>query len=88
MNKLDLLRQQIDRADKKILITLKQRLQIVRKVGVWKKQNDIPVLDRKRWQIVLKSKIRLGKKLGLNGMFIKKIYEQIHQEALKIENNP
>jgi len=73
MNKLDLLRQQIDRADKKILITLKQRLQIVRKVGVWKKQNDIPVLDRKRWQIVLKSKIRLGKKLGLNGMFIKKI---------------
>ncbi len=87
MKKLNILRQEIDKIDKKILKLLKQRLQIVEKIGLWKRQNKKPVLDNKRWGEVLRSKMRLGKKLGLNEILIKEIYYLIHKEALEIENN-
>lgn len=86
MNKLDLLRLKIDEADNKIIRLLKRRFKLVNQIGLWKKQNKMPVLDKKRWEKVLESKIKLGQKLGLNEILIKKIYDLIHKEALEIEN--
>jgi len=85
MEELEVLRQQIDDIDRKFLALLKQRMAFVKKIGFWKKQNNIVPLDKKRWQEVLRSKMLIGRRLGLNKPFIKKIYELIHQEALKIE---
>jgi len=52
-------------------------MKVVEKVGKYKKENNIPPLDKKRWQEVIKTK---------KG-FIKKIWEIIHEEALKIESH-
>lgn len=85
MKKLDSFRRQIDLVDEKIIILLKQRMLIVKKVGLWKKQNNVPALDGKRWNEVLRSKMLLAKKLGLKVDMIKDVYEIIHKYALEIE---
>jgi len=74
-NKLEELRKQIDKIDNSIINLLAKRMKIVEKVGEFKKKNNIQVFDKERWQDVIKSK---------KG-FVKKIWEVIHDEALKIE---
>ena len=75
-NQLDNLRKQIDEIDESIIVLLAKRMKIVEKIGGFKKKNNIPVFDKLRWQKVIKSK---------KG-FVKKIYNIIHEEALKVEN--
>lgn len=77
MKNLESLRKQIDEIDKQIVNLLVKRMKIVKKVGLLKKNQKIPVLDPVRWQKVMKSK---------KG-YIKKIWEIIHNEALKIEKS-
>lgn len=74
-NQLDDFRKQIDEIDGQIVSLLAERMKIVKKIGAFKKQRNIPPLDPARWQEVIKTK---------KG-FIKKIWEIIHEEALKIE---
>ncbi|PJA55528.1 hypothetical protein CO165_03120 [Candidatus Roizmanbacteria bacterium CG_4_9_14_3_um_filter_33_18] len=50
-------------------------MQVVEKVGQYKKENNLPPLDNSRWQKVIESK---------KG-FMKKIWKIIHDEALKVE---
>lgn len=76
-NKLDGLRKQIDEIDGQIVTMLAKRMKVVKTVGRLKKKQNIPALDSVRWQKVIKSK---------KG-FVKKIWEIIHKEALKIEKS-
>ena len=76
-NQLDDLRKQIDEIDKSIINLLAKRMETVKKIGQLKKKRNIPVLDKSRWKKVIKSK---------KG-FVKKIYNIIHEEALKIEKS-
>jgi len=87
MEKIDLLRQQIDILDKELIGILSKRLKVVNKIGDLKKQLKIPALQPKRWQEVLKSRKNLAHKLKLNENFIEDIFNLIHKEALKIEKN-
>ena len=84
-NQLDILRKQIDEIDSSIVNLLAKRMKIVKKVGLLKKQHNIPPLDPARWQQVLTSKMEKVKSLGLDPEMVKKIYNIIHEEALKIE---
>jgi len=81
------LRKQIDEIDVLIVSLLAKRMEIVAKVGILKKQNNVPPLDPARWQQVLISKMEKAKSLGLDPGVVKKIYNIIHEEALKIENS-
>ena len=84
-NKIDILRKQIDLVDDKIIGLLAKRLVIVKKIGEWKKQKGLPVLDSNRWQKVLGARMKKAKRHGIDPKFIQKIYEAIHEEALKVE---
>ncbi|MFA6016908.1 MAG: chorismate mutase [Patescibacteria group bacterium] len=76
-NKLESFRKQIDEIDESTVNLLAERMKVVRKIGQLKKKNNLPVLDKSRWQKIIKSK---------KG-YIKKIWEIIHEEALKIEKS-
>lgn len=84
-NQLNNLRKQVDEIDDSIVNLLAKRMQMVKKVGQYKKLKNLPPLDPARWQQVLNSKMKKAKTLGLNTEMIKKIYEIIHKFALKIE---
>jgi chorismate mutase len=87
MLNLDFYRDQIDKIDKKLIKLSAKRFRIVGKVGQLKKNLGLPPLDKKRWQQVLKTRMEWGKKQGIDPIFIKKIYQLIHKEGLKIEKN-
>lgn len=76
-NQLDEQRKIIDEIDELIVNLLAKRMKIVKNVGKYKKENNLPPLDNVRWKEVIKSK---------KG-FVKKIWEMIHKEALKIEKS-
>ena len=48
MSKLDALRAQIDDIDAQMIALFEKRMDVTRQVGEYKKENDLPVLDRKR----------------------------------------
>ena len=85
MNTLEELRKQIDQIDAKLITVLSDRMKLVQKIGTYKKIKGIPPLDKKRWEQVLASKLKLAQSQGLNIIFIRKIYELIHEQALLIE---
>lgn len=85
MKELEQLRKKIDYIDQQLLRTLAKRFRVVAKIGKVKKSLGLPLLDKKRWEIVLQSRIQAGKKFHLPEKLIKIIYEAIHKHSLKIE---
>ncbi len=82
---LESLRKQIDAIDNDIISLLSKRMEIVEKIGSYKKQNNLPLMDSARWQTLLTSLLQKADTLNLPKDLIKDIYEQIHRHALCIE---
>ncbi len=76
------LRDQIDKLDDRIINTLEERMQISEKIGSHKKDNNITILQTKRWDDMLKNRLRLGTRKGLSEEFIIKLFRSIHQESI------
>ena len=85
-NKLANLRTQIDVVDHKLTETLGKRMKIAYKIGVLKKDNNVAILQNKRWNEILEKMILEGKENGLSKEFILKIYKAIHQESINHQN--
>jgi chorismate mutase len=76
------LRDQIDKLDDRIINLLEERMQVVEKIGEYKRVNNITILQTKRWDDMLKSRLRLGEKKGLSEEFMIKLFRSIHQESI------
>jgi len=80
-------RKQIDTLDEELLNVLAKRINIVRKIGEFKKARGISLLDEKRWQQILHSTLSKAKSLHLSQVFIEKLYNLIHEYTLEVEKN-
>ena len=58
------------------------RMAVARKIGEYKKQNSITILQTSRWDEILRNKIDKAAKLGLGEEFIVKIFRAIHEESI------
>jgi len=58
---LELYRKQIDEIDVQIIDLLAKRFEVVKKVGEYKKERNIPPLQPERWQQVLQTRKNLAK---------------------------
>ncbi len=76
------LRDQIDKLDDRVINVLEERMQIAEKIGVHKKKNNITILQTKRWDDMLHSRLSLGTRKGLSEEFITKLFRSIHQESI------
>ncbi len=85
MNDLEKYRSQIDTIDKNILALLAKRREVVLKVWEYKKQNNLEILQKNRWEEVLRTKKELAKKFDLDTNFVETIWNEIHKYSLKIE---
>ena len=85
-NKIANLRTQIDVADHKLTEILGKRMEIADKIGVLKKENNVAILQNKRWNEILEKMILQGEENGLSKDFILKIYQAIHQESINHQN--
>lgn len=80
--KLKIFREEIDKIDDEILNLLAKRMDVSDKIGVYKKEHGLTVLQIDRWKQVLEDHINKGVKLGLNGSSVKEIFEIIHKDSI------
>ncbi len=76
------LRDQIDKLDDRIINILEERMAVSEKIGSHKKVNNITILQTKRWDDMLKTRLNLGNRKGLSEEFIIKLFRSIHQESI------
>ncbi|MFT5386019.1 MAG: chorismate mutase, partial [Saprospiraceae bacterium] len=76
------LRHQIDLIDNELLDLLGKRMELADNIGLYKKRNNIAILQPARWIEILEAAAAKGKKKGLGEEFIGKILKAIHQESI------
>lgn len=83
---LEKLRQQINHLDDELLQLLGQRMKIADKIGEFKKNNDITILQTNRWNEILERAFKTGDNLGLTREFITKYFDAVHMESINHQN--
>jgi chorismate mutase len=83
---LEKLRQQINHLDDELMQILSQRMKIAEKIGEYKKNNNITILQTNRWNAILERAFVKGDKLGLSKDFITKYFDAVHMESISHQN--
>jgi chorismate mutase len=79
---LEKLRQQINHLDDELMQILSQRMKIAEKIGLYKKTNNITILQTNRWNEILERAFVKGDKIGLSKEFITKYFDAVHMESI------
>lgn len=83
---LEKLRQQIDHLDDELLQIISQRMKAAEKIGKYKKDNNITILQTNRWNEILERAFKKGDQLGLSKEFIVKYFDAVHMESINHQN--
>jgi len=83
---LEKLRQQINHLDDELMQILSQRMKISEKIGEYKKNNNITILQTNRWNEILQRAVQKGETLGLSKEFITKYFDAMHMESINHQN--
>jgi len=87
LNALAKLREQINHIDDELLALIGQRMKIADKIGEYKRENNITILQTHRWNEILGKAFVKGELLGLSKDFITKYFDAIHLESISHQNN-
>lgn len=82
-NKLEELRSEIDKLDEELIDILSRRMKIVEEIGKYKKENNITILQLKRWSQIIHDRVDTGVKMGLSREFLLKLLEALHEESIQ-----
>jgi chorismate mutase len=83
---LEKLRQQINQLDDELMQLLSQRMKVAEKIGQYKKENNITILQTKRWNEILERATKKGEKMGLTKEFVTKYLDAVHMESINRQN--
>jgi chorismate mutase len=83
---LEKLRQQINQLDDELMLLLSQRMKVAEKIGQYKKENNITILQTKRWNEILERACKKGDKMGLSKEFVTKYLDAVHMESINRQN--
>jgi len=76
------LRGQIDIFDEQLIDLMEQRMQVAEKIGEFKKENNITVLQNQRWEEIISKMMKKGIDKGLSLEFVSQMFKAIHQESI------
>ncbi|MDB4303359.1 bifunctional 3-deoxy-7-phosphoheptulonate synthase/chorismate mutase type II [Desulfosarcina sp.] len=82
-SKLDELRSEIDKIDAELLQILTNRMQLIDEIGHYKNENNITILQLKRWSNLVKDRLARGVRSGLDRNFLQKLLEIVHTESIR-----
>jgi chorismate mutase len=80
---LESLREKIDSLDLQLLELLSQRMDIVKKIGEYKLENNVAIIQLRRWEAMIKSRVEVGQKLGLDEKYVKDLLRLVHKESIR-----
>jgi chorismate mutase len=84
-SKLELLRHQIDEIDDALVIKIFERLKLVEQIGVYKKENNVTILQLERWQQILDRQLSNADRSNLDKPFIRHLFQVLHDESIRIQ---
>ena len=61
-------------------------MKIAEKIGEYKKNNNITILQTNRWNEILERAVQKGEALGLSKEFITKYFDAVHMESINHQN--
>ena len=79
------LRAKIDVIDENLIHALAQRMEISRRIGASKRENNIAILQTGRWEAVLADVCAKGRERGLDEDFVKTVFNAIHEASIKAQ---
>jgi chorismate mutase len=82
MHTLEDLRHEIDIYDNQLLEILSKRMSVAEKIGRYKKENNLTILQSGRWDELIKERTEKAKGRGLSEEFLMKVLRAIHQESI------
>lgn len=82
---LNLLRLQIDEIDDRIIRALGDRMELSRQIAQLKKDCHIDACQPQRWKALLQQRQATAATAGLDSGFIRTLYELIHAESIRIQ---
>ncbi len=85
LHDLEVYRAEIDILDDEVLRIYKDRMNVVEKIGEFKKKNNFTILQTTRWSEILDERKEMGKKLGLSEDFVTTILKAVHQESINTQ---
>lgn len=80
---LTMLRKDIDELDNELIDLLAKRMGIARKIGEYKKEHDMAIVQTKRYSEILDKRGAQGSLKGIESECIKNIFEHIHEESVR-----
>ena len=82
---LSVLREQIDHLDDEIMQKMSARMKISEKIGQYKKENNVTILQVNRWDEIIKTRVTLGKAMGLDEGFTRDLLRLVHHESIQVQ---
>lgn len=82
---LSVLREQIDQLDDDIMQKLASRMKISEKIGQYKKDNNVTILQVNRWEEIIKTRVIMGKAMGLDEGFTRDLLRLVHHESIQVQ---
>lgn len=86
-SELQLLRNSIDDIDDELIQLLAKRMGLSKQIGKYKHENNVTILQIRRWKNTLKTQLKNGVALGLHEDFIKAIYQLVHDESISVQSS-
>lgn len=80
---LNWLRAEIDELDARLWETISARMDVSRRIGIWKKAHDVAPLQPKRFQQLSEQVAHFAKENGLSADFAQEVLKLIHEESLR-----
>jgi chorismate mutase len=84
-NKLEILRNKIDELDDELLNILTRRVELSKKIGQYKKENNVTILQVRRWNNIMNKQLKNAKINGISNTFVKYIFDAIHDESIEVQ---
>jgi chorismate mutase len=84
-NQLDLLRSRIDALDSELLEVLSSRIEIVKEIGKYKRENNVTALQINRWTQLMENRVKMGAQMNMNETFTKILFQLIHEDSVRMQ---
>ncbi len=79
---LEELRSQIGFLDDELLDIMQKRMEVSKAIGRFKKENNMTILQPRRWEEIIESSLRKGKERDLSERLINNLFKAIHEESI------
>jgi len=83
---IEALRARIDVIDEDLLKLLADRMSVSRKIGEYKRDHNVAILQAGRWDQLLTDMVAKGSGMGLSEESVRAVMNAIHDESVRVQN--